>query len=64
MHPEMMRRDGYRYAIAYIRNHLRFAKLLRIDHVMGLHRLYWIPEGLKAIADYMWSIRRKRCTRS
>jgi 4-alpha-glucanotransferase len=47
MHPEMMRRDGYRYAIAYIRNHLRFAKLLRIDHVMGLHRLYWIPEGLK-----------------
>jgi 4-alpha-glucanotransferase len=47
MHPEMIRRDGYRYVIAYIRNHLRYAKLLRIDHVMGLHRLYWIPEGLK-----------------
>jgi 4-alpha-glucanotransferase len=46
IHPEAMRADGYRYAIAYIRNHLRFAKLLRIDHVMGLHRLFWIPEGL------------------
>jgi 4-alpha-glucanotransferase len=46
IHPEAMRRDGYRYMIAYIRNHLRYAKLLRIDHVMGLHRLYWIPEGL------------------
>jgi 4-alpha-glucanotransferase len=46
IHPEAMRADGYRYAIAYLRNHLRFAKLLRIDHVMGLHRLFWIPEGL------------------
>jgi 4-alpha-glucanotransferase len=45
-HPQAMREDGYKYAIAYIRKHLEFAKLLRIDHVMGLHRLYWIPEGL------------------
>ena len=45
IHPQAMRADGYRYAIAYIRNHLRFAKLLRIDHVMGLHRLFWIPDG-------------------
>ena len=46
LHPQSIREDGYRYVIAYIRNHFRFAKLLRIDHVMGLHRLYWIPEGL------------------
>jgi 4-alpha-glucanotransferase len=46
MHPQAMRNDGYGYAISYIRNHLRYARLLRIDHVMGLHRLYWIPEGL------------------
>jgi len=47
VHPQAMRQDGYKYVIAYIRNHLRYANLLRIDHVMGLHRLYWIPEGLK-----------------
>jgi len=45
IHPQAMRKDGYRYAISYLRNHLRYARLLRIDHVMGLHRLYWIPEG-------------------
>jgi 4-alpha-glucanotransferase len=46
LHPQAMREDGYRYAIAYLRNHLRYARLLRVDHVMGLHRLYWIPDGL------------------
>jgi 4-alpha-glucanotransferase len=46
MHPEAMRLNGYQYVIAYIRNHLRFARLLRVDHVMGLHRLYWIPNEL------------------
>jgi len=45
-HPQAMRADGYRYTIAALRNHLRFAKLLRIDHVMGLHRLFWIPDGM------------------
>jgi 4-alpha-glucanotransferase len=43
MNPEAMRLNRYQYYIAYIRNHLRFARLLRIDHVMGLHRLFWIP---------------------
>ncbi len=47
MHPQAMRLDQHRYTIAVIRNHLRFARLLRIDHVMGLHRLFWIPNGLK-----------------
>jgi 4-alpha-glucanotransferase len=46
VHPQAMREDGYRYVVSYIRNHLRYARLLRIDHVMGLHRLYWIPDGL------------------
>jgi len=45
MHPEALRLDHHAYTIAYIRNHLRYARLLRIDHVMGLHRLFWIPKG-------------------
>jgi 4-alpha-glucanotransferase len=45
MHPETTRLNHYDYTIAYIRNHLQTARLLRIDHVMGLHRLFWIPRG-------------------
>lgn len=44
-HPEANRLDGHRYFIAAIRKHLRFARVLRIDHVMQLHRLFWVPDG-------------------
>jgi 4-alpha-glucanotransferase len=48
LHPERMREEGYRYIIACLRHHLRQGKILRIDHVMGLHRLFWIPDGMDA----------------
>ncbi len=48
LHPENIRKEGYRYVIAYLRHNLRHAGILRIDHVMGFHRLYWIPKGLDA----------------
>ena len=48
LHPDRQRELGYAYLIASIRNHLRYANALRIDHVMGLHRLFWIPEGAEA----------------
>lgn len=48
LHPERLRDTGYRYYIASLRHHLRYAGQLRIDHVMGFHRLYWIPPGLEA----------------
>ena len=48
LHPENIRQQGYRYVAAYIRHHLKHAGMLRIDHVMGLHRLFWIPRGMNA----------------
>lgn len=48
LHPEAIRDDGYRYMIASVRNHLRYAGTLRIDHAMSLHRLFWVPDGLDA----------------
>ncbi len=46
--PEKLREQGHRHFIACIRNHLRHAGILRLDHIMGLHRLFWIPKGMDA----------------
>ena len=43
--PRTMKRAGYRYFIDLIRAAFRHAGALRIDHVMGLFRLFWIPAG-------------------
>ena len=48
LHPDRQRESGYKTLIASFRNHLRYANALRIDHVMGLHRLFWIPDGAEA----------------
>lgn len=47
LHPEAIRRDGYRYLRECVRQHLRYAGVLRIDHVMAFHRLYWIPRDFQ-----------------
>jgi 4-alpha-glucanotransferase len=46
LHPEGVRQSGYRYPIALLRHAMRHAAVVRIDHVMGLHRLWWIPRGM------------------
>ncbi|MSQ23285.1 MAG: 4-alpha-glucanotransferase [Chloroflexi bacterium] len=45
IHPEASQAQGHRYFIDSLRHQMRHAGLLRIDHVMGLHRLFWIPPG-------------------
>lgn len=40
--------DGYRRFADSIRNSARHGGALRIDHVMRLFRLYWIPDGFDA----------------
>ena len=46
--PHALRRDRYRYFIRCVRHHMQFAGMLRIDHVMGLFRLYCVPAGRPA----------------
>ena len=45
--PNRLREAGYDPFIQTIRACLRHAGGLRIDHVMGLFRLFWIPRGME-----------------
>ncbi len=46
--PRALRRSGYEYFIKLLRTGFRHGGALRIDHVMGLFRLFWIPAGAPA----------------
>jgi 4-alpha-glucanotransferase len=46
-HPRALRDGGYRSFIELVRANMRHAGGLRIDHVMGLQHLYWVPQGQK-----------------
>ncbi|HWO73268.1 MAG TPA: 4-alpha-glucanotransferase, partial [Dehalococcoidia bacterium] len=43
--PEALRACGYEYMRACLRHHLEAAQMLRIDHAIGLHRVFCIPAG-------------------
>jgi 4-alpha-glucanotransferase len=46
---ERHRLDGYRLFARAIRNNCAHGGALRLDHVMRLFRLFWIPDGVKAM---------------
>jgi 4-alpha-glucanotransferase len=46
--PERLRASGYQLFIDTLRANLPPGGMLRMDHVMGLFRLLWIPHGMAA----------------
>jgi len=48
INPRALKRRGYGPFIAALRANMRHAGILRIDHVMALQRLYWVPAGSPA----------------
>ena len=48
LHPQQLRDQGYRHWIDVLQFQMRHTGMLRLDHVMSLHRLYWIPQGCSA----------------
>ena len=48
LRPEALRAARYEPFIETLRANMRYSGALRIDHVMGLYRLYWIPPEASA----------------
>jgi len=46
--PQALRERGHEPFVLALRANMRHAGALRIDHVMGLMRLYWVPRGAGA----------------
>ena len=47
INPLILRNQGFGPFIDCVRANMRHAGVLRIDHVMSLNRLYWIPNGME-----------------
>lgn len=44
--PNELRSQQYQPFVGLIRNNMRHVAALRLDHVMALYRLWWVPRGL------------------
>lgn len=47
-HPERIAKSGYRLFVEGFRRNMRHSGLFRLDHAMGLFRLFWVPQGRSA----------------
>jgi 4-alpha-glucanotransferase len=43
--PRALLASGYRLFIDVVRANMKYAGALRIDHVLGFMRMFWVPEG-------------------
>jgi len=50
LHPAAIREHHYDYVRSYLSHHMAGARMLRVDHVMGLHRMFCIPDGYEPSA--------------
>ena len=63
-HPQRCRENVFATLRRALAAHLEFASILRIDHAIGLHRQWWIPDGAPAgkgvyvtqPAEELWSV--------
>ncbi|HET6513699.1 MAG TPA: 4-alpha-glucanotransferase [Thermodesulfovibrionales bacterium] len=46
--PERLREGGYELFIQTIRKNMKHCGALRVDHALGMFRLFWIPGGMHA----------------
>lgn len=44
--PEKLKETGYELFIQTIRKNMKHGGAIRIDHALGLFRLFWIPQGM------------------
>jgi (1->4)-alpha-D-glucan 1-alpha-D-glucosylmutase len=43
--PVRLREDGYRFFRETLQQNMRHGGVLRIDHALGLFRMFWVPQG-------------------
>ncbi len=48
INPQALKEQGFKPLTQALRSNMRHAGALRIDHVLGYMRQFWIPQGMKA----------------
>lgn len=48
MHPRKLEESRFWYLRDCLHHYFQYSKIIRIDHVMGLYRLFCVPDGLDA----------------